>query len=110
MATELFMFEVQRRTGSDIPRNVHVGYMNILFKTKEDAINYFEKQGRSKILTESGVQYGYDDVFRYVIRNYLNELFTIEPFNLKDACQHTVHRDENGKLLEYSLKMYVPTD
>ncbi len=110
MAPETFMFEVQRRTGSDIPRNVHVGYMNILFRTKEDAINYFEKQGRSKILTECGVQYGYDDVFRYIIRNYHNELFTIEPFDLKDACKTVVDRDETGKLLNYEFKTYVPTD
>ena len=99
------IFEVQRRIVGEIPVNVHVGYMNILFKTKEDAINYFEKQGRSKIIMESGVQYGYDDFFRYVIRNDLNEHLSIEPFDYKDTSEYI--RDENGK---YSLKMYAPTD
>jgi len=98
------IFEVQRRvteTEADIPVHVHVGYMNILFKTEEDAINYFEKQGRSKIV----MGYGYDDFFRYVIRKYLNEHLTIEPFDCKDTSEYI--RDENGK---FSLKMYVPTD
>ena len=119
-----FMLEVQKYIGdaeynknhleeeSIGGRYIHVGYMNILFSTREIANEYFAKhhQGKRLVPEETGGYYGYVKTgYRYVLREFLDEVLNIPPFDPNDACVYEICRNEDGKIVQTSWSMYAPT-
>jgi hypothetical protein len=81
----LYFFEVQRLRSDNTFE--HVGYMEKLFRTAEDAWLFFQKYNPNvKIYKTNITDWNADTLFRYRLHNYHRERLTIEPFdgNTKD--------------------------
>ena len=85
---------------------LHVGYMNIVFQSIHEALTYYIKYNphmRLILPSDEGDAY-YSDwdpetKLRYVVRPFLGEVQTIEPFNKEDAPRIQVERSENGSII-----------
>ena len=77
-----YIFEVQKY--HDLG-NIHIGYMNILFKTKDEAASYYEKYNpQMRKLDRFGnyrSDYNVSTSFQYVVREYDHEKLTLAGFD-----------------------------
>ncbi|MAA78333.1 MAG: hypothetical protein CL916_03665 [Deltaproteobacteria bacterium] len=83
----MFCLEVQKFTDQGF---AHVGYMNALFYTSEDADAYYKIHNKHMRGITQGYQDSHSDEdpdshLRYVIRKYDNEICNVTPFDPRDA-------------------------
>ena len=113
----LYMFEVQKYLETqEVYKNFeetghfgdyqHVGYMNVVFRSIQSALLYYAKYNKHmreiQLFERQDALYSDWDPetkLRYVIRPYIGEVQTIEPFNKDDAPKLCVERNENSEII-----------
>ena len=119
--TKLWILEVQKfvnlETLNNLPEEYaqsitcgfdHIGYMDIIFKTKQQASDYYDKYNSHQRSLNAWKTWISDwdakTNLRYVLRPYNHELLTIKPFNVDDASTRTVHTDHSGEIISLSIR------
>lgn len=69
-------------------KSEHIGYMNIVFKTKIDAANYYFKHNphMRPISARHSWKSDWDPTtyLQYIVRDHYNEYLRIQPFDIND--------------------------
>jgi hypothetical protein len=76
-----YVLEVQKYVNS---LSEHVGYMNKVFRTKQEACEYYDKHNphMRKLNTHKSLRSDWDPTTHllYVVRSYYSEILDIQPF------------------------------
>ena len=86
----------------------HIGYMNKVFKTKNDAASYYNKHNphMRPLNAHHNWKSDWDEntYLQYIVRQHYNEYLKIPPFDINDAPEINIRRDDDNKVLGYTVK------
>ena len=105
-----YILEVQRFHSKDDLKSKkchsfeHVGYMNLVFKSKEKACAYYDKYKKgNRSLNAHGTWCSDWDPknnnYRYIVRSYNGEYLSIDPFDKKDKPKIKIFKNKKGKII-----------
>jgi hypothetical protein len=108
-----YIIEIQkliRNKHNNVNKYIHYGYMNILFKNPTHCMEYFNQYNYCKLpLVDWTRNLSYNgNVLRYVMRDYHNEILTVDPFNMYDIPNKKILYFENGDIKHIGIKTYEP--
>ena len=80
----------------------HIGYMNKIFKTKQEACNYYDKFNphmRSLNAHKTWCSdYDPNTNLMYIVREHFYEYLKIPPFDVNDSPTIVIQRNTNGEI------------
>lgn len=81
-----YILEVQKYVGGGF---IHIGYMNAKFNYVEEACSYYNTYNPNMKHIDTNKTILYSDIhdnthLRYIVRQYNNELLTLDPFDTND--------------------------
>lgn len=101
-----YILEVQQYNPHELlnGRFRHVGYMNLVFKTKKLACEYYDKNNpemRSLNAHNHWVSdWNPETYLRYLVREFNGEYADVAPFDKKDEPITTINTDSFGNICE----------
>lgn len=85
LEVQKFDFENWNKTPEWCGKSVHIGYMNRIFRTKNEAASYYHKHNPHMRVINAHhnwkSDWDSDTYLQYIVRDYYNEYLTIPPFD-----------------------------